>query len=999
MPDRLRRLPLVAGLAVVAGLSVLDAAWGPEGIITVTVLLGPLVVGLLAPPRDVAIVGIAAVTAAALSATWNDNFGDGPYWLRLLVVAVGAVVAVAGARQRVRAQDSRRRFRLLVALADVGEGALTLDETVEALTGILVPEFADVCIVDLLLGDEPVRLAVKATGTDAEAVETWLRGRPPAEADVEISSRTTARTRRAHVVPEIDTDAVAAWSLDPDDERRMRALAARSSMTIPLLARGRILGTLSLTVTDRSGRRYAEADAAFGEVLAGRVALALDNAGLYAELQTAEAQLSASLESLADAVLVEAPGERLVHANPAAVRQLGFASAQELLERRPGEVLDRFELFGEDRQPLTGAEVLAAGRVFAGELPEPVLVRHVERATREEGWSVVKSTPVAGREGHPHLAVHVIEDVTALKRAEDGQRLLVLAGRALTSSMDFARTLQEVADLVVPALADWCTIALPDGTGHLRQVAVAHVDPERVRFAQELDERHPPRLNGASNPAGVMRDGGSRCVNGITPEQLRRSAHDDEHYRLLSELGLYAGLAVPLVATGEPLGVMTLASAESRRRFSDADVLLAEQLGRQAGTAVHTGRLYAERSSIAATLQAGLLPPDLPPIPGWATVPLYRPAGEETWVGGDFYDAFAVRGGWMIIVGDVAGRGAPAAALTALARHTLRTAGRLLDDPAGALRELNRELYARGGGALCTLVCVLLSDDPAAREVEVICAGHPQPVLLRDGEPRQVGHFGTIVGAFPTETWTAERVEMAPGDTLVLYTDGVIDTVGETGRFGEQRLLDALAGTGSAREAVERIERSIGDFERGPQADDTAALALARTERVRAPAPPRRRRRAHDAGAPGSGRGHPLPESLIDVPRGPEGPGVARQEVRALLGATLPGERIEVLELVVSELVTNAVRHGEGAIRMRLQRENGVIRGEVIDQGAGFQPVLQERGPDELGGRGLWLVSLLARRWGVHEGASRVWFELDARSPEEAAATDSEPRETRRPRR
>ncbi|HZB78137.1 MAG TPA: GAF domain-containing protein, partial [Solirubrobacteraceae bacterium] len=644
----------MGGLALVVGLALLDVAWGPEAIIIVTVLLGPLIAALRAPPRDVAVVAVAAAIAALLSGAWNDNFGDGAYWLRLLVVAVGGMAALARAAQRESAQEGRRRFRLLVALADVGEGALTLDETVQALTGILVPEFADVCILDLLQGDEPVRLGVKASGADAEVIEAWLRDRPPAEAGVEVSSRTAARTRRVHVVARIDPDTVAAWSVDSEDAERMRALAPRSSMVVPLLARGRMLGTLSLTVTERSGRSYTESDAAFAEVLAGRVALALDNAGLYAELQTAEAQLSASLESLADAVIVEAPGDRLLHANAAAVRQLGFGSAQELLSRRPDEVLARFELFGEDRRPLTGADVLAAARVFAGEVPEPLLIRHVERETREEGWSIVKSTPVTDRDGRPRLAVHVIEDVTALKRAEAGQRLLVRAGRVLTSSMQFERTLQEVTELVVPALADWCTISLPDAAGHLRQVAVAHADPERVRFAWELDERHPPRLSGGSNPAGVMRDGGSRRVNGITAEQLRRSAEDEEHYRLLTELGLYAGLAVPLVARGEPLGVMTLASAESRRPFSDADVLLAEQLGRLAGTAVHTGRLYAERSSIAATLQTGLLPPELPAIPGWTAVPLYRPAGPETWVGGDFYDAFPVRGGWMVIVGDVA---------------------------------------------------------------------------------------------------------------------------------------------------------------------------------------------------------------------------------------------------------------------------------------------------------------------------------------------------------
>jgi serine phosphatase RsbU (regulator of sigma subunit) len=460
---------------------------------------------------------------------------------------------------------------------------------------------------------------------------------------------------------------------------------------------------------------------------------------------------------------------------------------------------------------------------------------------------VLKSTAVRNREGRAILAVNVIEDVTAAKRGEFAQRLLARAGAVLASSLEYERTLQQVAELAVPELADWCGVSLPDRTGMLRQVAVAHVDPEKVRFAREMDERYPVSVDDPSGAAQVLREGVSQCVNEIPDELLRASAADEEQYELLRGVGMRAALIVPLMVGGRAIGTLALVSAESGRTFSEGDVALAEELARRAGTAVENARLYTERSNIADTLQTGLLPTPLPDMPGWATAELYRPAGEENWVGGDFYDAFPVTGGWMVVVGDVAGRGAAAAALTALARHTVRAVAQVLPSPLEAVARLNAELYARPGNALCTLAVAVLRDDGAA---EILCAGHPQPFLLRDGSARAVGHFGPMVGALAGARWETETVPLEPGDCLILYTDGVIDAVGERDRFGEQRLQETLAGADSAGEAIERIEQALAAFEHGPQADDTAALAVCRLAAPAGSPPPA-------AEPPGAASGYP----------------------------------------------------------------------------------------------------------------------------------------------
>jgi serine phosphatase RsbU (regulator of sigma subunit) len=211
-------------------------------------------------------------------------------------------------------------------------------------------------------------------------------------------------------------------------------------------------------------------------------------------------------------------------------------------------------------------------------------------------------------------------------------------------------------------------------------------------------------------------------------------------------------------------------------------------------------------------------------VPGWQFRSLYMPAGGETEVGGDFYDVFPTAAGWMAIMGDVVGRGPAAASLTAMGRYTLRTAGSLVGTPTMGLARLNDNLRERGEMALCTAAIVLLRD--GSNEASLVCAGHPLPYLIRAGRVQPVGRTGPLLGAFENGHWLPASLQLEPGDVLVLYTDGVIDARGENGRFGEQRLEETLVGTGSATEAVERIQAALHRFAGSEQDDDTAVLAM-----------------------------------------------------------------------------------------------------------------------------------------------------------------------------
>ncbi len=803
---------VLLGAALIFVLSYLDAAW--EGVvITATIVIGPFLTALAASARWTAAVAAFAIFAAVLSGGYNDNYGTSDYYVRLLVVIAGGAFAIASAQARRRLVADQEHFALLRGAAQIADSVVAIPEVVERFGDLLVPAFADVCVIDVLRAGRVERLGVIASTPDAEAIEERLRHRNPGTPEELLA-------RGPLLAEHVDEAHLRANARDEADYQFLRSLAERSHIRVPLRSRGRNIGTLSLLAITHA---YTPVDLQLSELLAGRVGLALDNAGLFADLEILQRQLTTALDTLAEAITIQDERGTLIYANDAAAAALGFASGAELMATPMREIVDAYESFNEDGSPLR-LDQLPGRQVIEGRTPEPLLVRAVNRRTGEERWRMVKATAVPVREGEPRLAVNVIEDITDVKRAELAQRFLADVSAVLADALDYEPTLAKIAQLSVPRLADWCGVTMPDEGGRLRSVAVAHSDPDKVEFARAYEGRYPTDANAATGPAQVMRDGSSQLINGITDELLDATIDDPERRAALATVGMKAVMLVPMVAGGRGIGVISFISAESGRRFAEADLELAEELGRRAGTAVENARLYRERSHIAATLQRGLLPEQLPKIDGLRLASLYRPAGEENLVGGDFYDAFPTPTGWMLLVGDVTGRGAEAAALTGQARHTLRTAGMLLGDPIAALEQLNQGLAQRAELTPCTVALVHLTPD--ARTASVFCAGHPQPLLVRGGRVRAVGDFGPMLGAWTDSRWTADRVTLREGDVLVLFSDGVTDTVGADERFGEQRLFEALRGVSSAEQAVAAVDAALNAFQCGGQADDTAVFAL-----------------------------------------------------------------------------------------------------------------------------------------------------------------------------
>ena len=341
----------------------------------------------------------------------------------------------------------------------------------------------------------------------------------------------------------------------------------------------------------------------------------------------------------------------------------------------------------------------------------------------------------------------------------------------------------------------------------------------------------PPDLTAGYGLGAAFRGLRTQIYPEVDLEALRDSP--DPHLQAVADFGLTSGVIVPLSARGRVLGGLAFFMAESDRHYRDDDIGLAEELGRRAAVAVDNARLYGEQRYTAATLQQSLLPRRLPMVVGLDIAAAYHAAaGSE--VGGDFYDVFAAGDGWTLAVGDVCGRGVEAAALTALARYTLRAAARSAG-PAGALMGVNAAIDAEQADTrFLTIATAMLEQGPGGVVATVACGGHPRPMLLRaDGRVEIVGHHGTVLGIYPDPDLPEDTVVLQEGDTLVLYTDGVIDARLPLDALGEDGLaaLLGLCQAESAADVVAHIERAVLSAQGGVANDDTALLAV----RVTAP--------------------------------------------------------------------------------------------------------------------------------------------------------------------
>ena len=547
---------------------------------------------------------------------------------------------------------------------------------------------------------------------------------------------------------------------------------------------------------------------------------------LRVALQDSERRFQAVVGAFSDPVTIRDRQDRIVYANRAALQTLGFESVEQLRVTPPAEIMADYIVSGDDGRPVA-MEDIPSVRILRGQPAEPLLIRTIHRQTGAQRWQLLKSAPLLDSDREIEATITVIEDVTEQKRAERQNALLADVSAALASSLDYEQTLRNVAQLAVPDVVDWCAVDLRDEDGDRRPVAVAHADPGQLKLAEELRNYEEIRLNPNEGIGLVFRTGQPVLYPAILDEMLVRLAADQHHLDLLREVGMRSVAVVPMSVGNRILGAMTLVNAESGRTLDDFDLRLAQQVADRAAVAIENARLYSERSSIAHTLQQSLLPEQLPQIPGFELASVYIPAFESTEVGGDFYDVWELEDGWMLMIGDVTGKGIEAAALTSLVRHTMRAASEFESSPAELLARVDSILKKQRARSICTALCMRLFEDRAL----LAAGGHPLPLHVSSRGVNRVGEHGPLLGGFSDVSWEDSTVELEPDSIVVAYTDGVTDAIGADGtRYGVQRLCDTLAQFRgrSATAVIEGLTVALGEFQIGAHADDTAALVLRR---------------------------------------------------------------------------------------------------------------------------------------------------------------------------
>ncbi|MFJ6069805.1 SpoIIE family protein phosphatase [Streptomyces sp. NPDC093065] len=612
-------------------------------------------------------------------------------------------------------------------------------------------------------------------------------------------------------------------------------------------------------------------------------------------------------------------------------------------------------------------EVLATGEPMRGRLVRGRSPSDPNRTLAVEVSLFPLHEPGDGRSG----LVGVVEDVTERQAAADRLAVLSEVHATVGSTLDVRTTADELVRALVPGLADAATVdLLDDGTVAAERPSgppPTGVPLRRVSFAPQ--SARVSRREGDSRPfpfptpyTQVLNDMRARLVRVSSDDPWLST--DPEGFEPLVRAGVHSMIVAPLMARGTVLGLLTLYRHRTDP-FEEADLDVARQAAFTASVHLDNAHSYRREHTAAAALQRRLQPGEIPRLSAVETAHVYLPES----AGGDWFDVVPLSGTRVaLVVGDVTGHGIEAAATMGQLRLALRTlALRDLetDELLTYLDEVAAQLADASGPGPNTPVasCAVTVYNPVSRHCTMVRAGHPAPVVIDpDGVPRSVEvPQGPPLGTGGGHVFTPAVLELAPGTLLALHTNGLTSGDGDEPDAARRRLEHILAST--TRPLQELCDTAV--YHMAPSRRDDAVLLLART------------------------RALPT-EHVADwtLPADASVVGTARRLVDRQLAAWDLDDAVFTTELVVSELVTNAIRYGKGPVRLRLIRDRGRLLTEVTDANSASPHLRRARENDE-GGRGLYIVMRLSTHWGVRHSrhAKTIWSEqrLGAGSAADAA--------------
>jgi PAS domain S-box-containing protein len=674
------------------------------------------------------------------------------------------------------------------------------------------------------------------------------------------------------------------------------------------------------------------------DLLRSKVAVLAELEHRRRALQRSEAFLRSAFEAAPIGKTLLDTSWRVVRANPAFARMTGRGQ-QDLT----GTVISDL-CHPADRQVLSDLleRTTAEGDSDQGELG---LDLRLITSDRQELWVAPTASWIRRSELTNPLVMVQWVDVSGRRRAEQTRAELLLEHAARAHAEAHAERLQKLHRLVEALEPRSLTDLIAEVARRL--VTMFEADAAEVQVDDGGDGQ--PIL----------------CASGVhlqRPDPNLAAAGSD---RWREETLEDDGVRIGVLRVAHPLG----------RAFTSDECSLLRDAAEHVSLVVRRVQLHEQEHRIAVELQRGLLPARLPELPGIAIAAHSEAAGLAAEVGGDWYDTFVLPGNRLgLVIGDVTGSGIHAASAMGQVRSVTRAFA--LDEsapssPADVLSRVHRYHLQVGIRELFTVLYLIL--DRAEGTVMWSNAGHPPPMLRLSNGEVQTLLGGQMLMSLTDVEYENQQVSVGEGDTVILYTDGLVERRGESIDDGLARLAKAAGcGPEDAQALCAHLVRSVRETA-GQSEDDVTALVVGVTgDRPRQP-----------------GRGFSDKRIQVTLPRDARAPGMARRLVSQSFGQWLEDEELDRARLAVSELTTNAVLHGQGEITLFADINERRLMVEVVDEGSGFEYTVRQREFEELGGRGLHLVDRETSRWGMHDGTTHVWFEIERRGPR--LGTDERP--------
>ncbi len=841
----------------------------------------------------------------------------------------GEIVHWFGAGNDVDAQH--RAMDALQLLAESGataNSANDVDALLEGVTRAALAGLADIAFFDLIGADGwSRRIGAGGAGVPREAIETTLNF-PTRFNQPNPISRAMSEPHAMHIA-RVDEAFIMTAIADPLRRDAWRSVNIRSMIVAPMIVAGRRLGGLTMlrTLTDRA---FEASDVRVVEEVARRAAVAVENIRLTEVARRETMERADQFRQIAQSM-------------PMLMWTTSPEGTTDWHNRR------WFEYTGqpEDSPPEIGWHTLHPEDVpatrtawtAATESGLPFEIQHrIRRADGVYRWFLTRATPERDTNGTIVRWYGTNTDIDEARRALRTLEVFSELGPALSASLEIQATLDAVMHVVVPEFADWAYINLLDEHGDLRVAAVYHrEEAKRAALATQIGKRY-VRADAATGTAHAIRTGEPVLFKNVVLEKMSRVVAEDV-LDVFVDVGFSSALVAPLMSGSVARGTLSVAMFESGRGFDDADIGFFQELARRIAPAIANAELFERERRVARSFQDAALPDSLPQVAACSFSAIYEAGRAEALVGGDWYDAFTLADGRIVLsIGDVAGSGLQAAVTMANMRQAIRGVAYVQPDPVLMLEAADLALRSESPGRFVTAFVAVI--DPVEDTFSFMTAGHPPPLLRTPaGEIVALEASGLPLGLRDHDGSASMARAIEPGSTLVLYTDGLIESTHDM-EEGYRRLDQALRDPGIL--ADPDLAARVRDAVLIEGSRDDVAILCARYA------------------------GITLERHHIDVRDAAESARFAALLVAALERCGYASDAIVNAEIVLAELTGNLVRYAPGPATFVIDATPGHVVLHVLDGGPGYRffsrlptDTLSERG------RGLFLIASLAEAFHV----------------------------------